>query len=468
MSPIILNHTLADLYSEDGDVSNLVAVFAYPTARSQGIASSPSSKKFIYQTPLAPSTNQDAVERRRLHNIPLKMAFTMGKMPIVLFDLDRSEMDDNGEYSHHVDACKVLDQLHPNQRPNITFTRGPDEIQLQKDARIVILSPLDFIAHLPHAVDPEIHYDLLSKRGLAYSGLPTPRTVVMDSISLPSEGFSSTQIKDEIQRMMCPIYEREVPFIVKVPQAVGGLGTFIVRTEAQRQAAATVLETELGQILRNVTSLNQHLQPCCLIIQDFVPGDTLGLTLFVTQLGRPIFIGCCTQAVDIAGLWSGGTISYPRQAELQKRFGELMDKIARLLHKKGYYGPAGVDIMIDQNGKPLIIDFNVRVTGSYSLGCLRSHFEQRGLCEALLSSINPHCSREDFQNHFKEEFEHGIFIMITWTSHMPDGSSLAMVCMGAPDQTQLQDLAARLATFVSASKDSGPDGHNLHTITSAP
>ena len=439
MPPIVLDHTLADLYSQDGDASKLVAVFMFPTPRT---SSSPS--KYTYQSPLAPSTDQVAVERRRLHNQPLKMAFLAGNMPVVFLDLD---VEKKGGSDHIEDAAEVFGQLHPSQRPNLSFVPSLDDIRLPPNAEVVVLSPVDRMSHLPHAVDPEHHYDLLSKRRLAYSGLPTPKTTIIDS--LPQDDFPQSQLDDEVQRMMRPIYEQDFPFIIKVPQAVGGLGTFIIHTKAQREAATKVLQNELRQMLQAVNPLNRHLYPCCLVLQEFVPGETMGLTLFVTQRGRPIFNGCCTQAMDPRGFWGGGTMSYPRQPELEKRFAGLMDQIADVLHRRGYYGPAGVDIMIDKDGRALVIDFNVRVTGSYTLGCLRSHFQSRGLSEALLYSCNAYCSQQEFRQHFQKEMEEGSVILITWTSHFPDGSSLVMLCMAAADQNQLQGLATRIQSYVS-------------------
>ncbi|KAJ5661386.1 uncharacterized protein N7484_000758 [Penicillium longicatenatum] len=446
MEGIVLDRTLAELYAQDGDASNLVAIFAYPTPRSEGTVSSPASKKFMYQTPLAPSTDPDAVGKRRLHNIPLKMSFVAGKMPVIFFDSKPGQNDaDPEENCDHLDASAIFDQLSAEQRPNLSFVRNPEDIELPSATEAVTLNPLDRLAHLPHIVDPEIHYDLLSKRGLAYSGLPTPKTTIIESKSIDTE----EQIDAEVERMIREIYDRELPFIVKVPQTVGSLGTFIIRTEAQRQSAIAVLQTEVRKMLQEVTPLNEHLVPCSLAIQEFIPGETMGLTMFITQRGRAIFNGCCNQALDNDGLWSGGTMSYPEQPELERRFSGIINQVAIFLHSKGYYGPAGVDIIVSEDGSQLVIDLNVRVTGSYSLGCLRSHFVGRGLSEALLYSFSPRCLQHEFRKHFEKEFLDGSFVLVTWTSDLPGGSSLALVCIGAADREQLKASASRLEDFVS-------------------
>jgi hypothetical protein len=449
MSKVDLDYTLADLYAQDADASNLVAVFAYPSPRGQGTSASPLSKKYTYQTPLASSATGDAVERRRLQYGPLKMTFTAGKMPVVFFDLDPNGNKPNGESTHHLEAAEVLNQLNPDQKPDLIFVPGPEDLKLPTKSEIVVLNPLDRIDHFTHAIDPEVHYSLLSKRGLALSGLPTPQTTVIDSSPIPYEGWSSEALEDEVDRMINPICTRDLPFIVKVPQAAGGLGTFILHTEYQRQATGKVLREEVRSMLESVSSLNEHLYTCCLVLQEILPGEVMPLSMFVTQRGRSVFIGCCTQAQDKMGFWVGGRMSYPQQSELEARFADVMNKVASFLHGKGYYGPVGIDIMIDGEGRHYVIDLNARVAGSYALGCLRGHFQRLGLLEALLHSFSARCSHKDFKTHFQHEFDEGRFVMISWTSGFPGGLSSALVCMAAPNQSQLEHDVSRVDSFLS-------------------
>lgn len=452
MSSIVLDYTLADLYSQDGDASKLVAVYAYPTSRTQGTASCPLSKKFIYQTTRAPKASDDAIARRRLHNIPLKMAFPAGKMPVLFFNVDPKEPEGNASRVYSKDASEILNQLHPDQRPYLDFVLGPEHLQLSSNTELVVLNPLDRLAHLPHVVDPEVHYDLLSKRGLAHSGLPTPSTVVIDTLLVPTDNLTQTQLDYEVQRMMHPIRERQIPFIVKVPQAVGGLGTFIFREEAQREFAIPILQHELHQMLQAITPSNQHLHPCCLILQDFITGETMDLNMFVTQKGRPIFTGCSRSSQDHQGLWKGCAMTYSEQPKLQKRYAKTMDQVASFLYSKGYYGPVGLDILTDQDGEHLIVDLNARMDGAYSMGCLQGHFQRRGLSEALLYSFSPRCSQFHFRQHFDQEFSRGAFVLITWTSGPPGDPSLTLLCMGAQNREELEHFIIRVECFVSATK----------------
>ncbi|KAL2005883.1 hypothetical protein VTN00DRAFT_10376 [Thermoascus crustaceus] len=54
-------------------------------------SSMPLSTKFAYQSPLPLAHDKDAFARRFLQNLPQRYGFLAGKMPLVLFDLDKNE-----------------------------------------------------------------------------------------------------------------------------------------------------------------------------------------------------------------------------------------------------------------------------------------------------------------------------------------------------------------------------------------
>lgn len=446
--PVILDHTLEELYSREGDASNLVLVFAYPTSPTQF-----QSTKFPYQGPLFPRKNDRISTLRRLHNSPVKFSLIAGKLPVILLDPNFEENEGSGlkgESSHfHADALEVFGQLHTDQRAKLSIIRSCEDLMLEPNSKLVVLGPLDRLEHLPHVVDPEVHYELLSKRGLAKSGLPTPETSVIDTSLNPNKIHNLQELDEEICRMLAPIAERALPFAVKVPQAIGGVGTFLVQTETERESAIERLRGELPQMLQDFNPQNQHLHPCCLIVQNFVPGETVGISLFVTQKGKGVFISCWKQVMSERGTWTGGSICYTEQPKLERKYAATIDQIALFLHKRGYYGPAGADVLTDPNGAHLIVDLNVRVTGSYSLGCLRGHFEGRGLSFALLYSFTVHCNQSDFRRRFQKEMTDGSLVILTWTSNLPDGSSMASVNIAAPDQAGLEMFLNKCKVFVS-------------------
>ncbi|MCJ1346140.1 hypothetical protein MMC31_004353, partial [Peltigera leucophlebia] len=119
-------------------------------------------------------------------------AFMAGKMPLVIFDLNKDAeefrvFNSESRRPHQADAYDVFDQLTPLQRPELTFVEKPSDIKLGQDSRVAVICPMDCLLLLPHLVDPESHYEALSKRGLALSGLPTPDSEIVDTVLGPAQ-----------------------------------------------------------------------------------------------------------------------------------------------------------------------------------------------------------------------------------------------------------------------------------------
>ena len=137
-----------------------------------------------------------------------------------------------------VKTYNVFNQLSTLQKPYPDFIKTPATLELDSNSRLAITVPLDWVSHLPHVTNPDVHYNLLSERGLAHSGLPTPKTTVIDTQLTPDRPFTKSETHEEATRMKQPIREYTLPFILKVPHVASiGQGTFIIRTESERAAA---------------------------------------------------------------------------------------------------------------------------------------------------------------------------------------------------------------------------------------
>ncbi|KAJ5792802.1 uncharacterized protein N7503_008780 [Penicillium pulvis] len=204
--------------------------------------------------------------------------------------------------------------------------------------------------------------------------------------------------------MITPIEQHQVPFMVKLPQSISGIGTFAVTSETDRMRMKAMLTTQLDVMLRQLNQINRHLYPRSIVLQGFVDGPVVALSLFVTQTGQPIFVAFCEQSFDDHSHRRGGSISYREQTGFLTTFSARMGKVAAVVHRKGYHGPAGVDIVTDQHSvEQLVIDLNVRVTGTFHLGSLTGHFTRRRLFEAGMTSGDFCCTRDVFEKVFSEE-----------------------------------------------------------------
>ncbi|KAI9370879.1 hypothetical protein BJX61DRAFT_544189 [Aspergillus egyptiacus] len=456
-SPITLDYTLHDLYTADcEDGLNTVLIY-YPLQFKYSHEGT--SAKFAYGYKVDEEDDDHVTSSLAMaaNLIPQRYAFSAGRMPLVILDAiaatqSNSEREGDARTAdsvpghHHLDIHQTFAQLQPDQRPIVSFAKNPASIELGLDARIAVLVPTDSLSHLPHLTCPETHYKLLSKRGLAVSGLPTPPSRVIDTILVDSDDPDPSLLAKEAARMADEAIEQHpVPFMVKLPQSISGMGTFAVTSETDRMRIKGMLTTQLEVMLGQLNPSNRALHPCSIVVQDFVDGPVVALSLFVTKTGQPRFVSCCEQLFDDRAHWIGGRISYRLQAGFQKTFSALMGQVAAFLHRRGYHGPAGVDIVTDpHSGERLVIDLNVRVTGTFHLGPLRGHFTRRGLFDAAMTSGDFSCTRDVFEQAFSDEIRQGSLIVSGWAHDESRSKSHAAITVGASDSDTLQEYLQRI------------------------
>ncbi|KAF2149919.1 hypothetical protein K461DRAFT_36409 [Myriangium duriaei CBS 260.36] len=378
-------------------------------------------------------------------------------MPLILFDLesDPNEMsyqeqrtNGNMRRPHQEDAYRTFSRLCPQQRPKLAFVQEASDILLQIKQRIVVMSPMDCLLRLPHLVDPEVHYSLHSKRSLALSDLPTPSTEVIDTILGPDQVSDELTVDTEVQRMLSCVRIHHLPLVLKAPVSAGSFGTFIVRTREERETILKDLEKHLKKMIGEINTTNSHMKPCCLLVQDFVPGDAVALSLFVTKSGKAIYNACCTQLFDAKGDWAGAFCDYEKQDSLEVKYAKIGAQLVKYVHEVGYYGPIGVDIMTDGGGLQLVIDMNIRVAGSHALGALKSHFLTRGMDMAsTLCPLMLNLTRDQFDANFTNELCTGSLVVNAWV-HMRGGqTSMVAVTLGASDQESLSEFVKRVRAY---------------------
>ncbi|KAF7155888.1 hypothetical protein CNMCM5623_008768 [Aspergillus felis] len=439
-TPLIhLDYTLYELYSVDNeDWPNITLVYSFMEE---------SAVKFTYQYEL--QETQKTAEPSVMLDTKLKPqrhGFIAGKMPLAILYAG-SQCNDQALDTLRADNADVFRnfaQLPSRQQPIVSFATSSESISVGPGAQIAVMFPADCVLHLPHLVDPEIHYELLSKPGLAMSGLPTPPSEVIDTVLTPHDVHDQDLLKGEISRITQLLDNHELPFVLKLPQSASGMGVFKVDTDAQRADVKATLATQLGRMLQQINESNHHMRPCSLVIQRFIPGTTMGLSLFVTKKGRPIFIACCDQQLDKDGHWVGCSISYKRQPEFKEAYRDLSEKVAAFLHQKGYYGPVGLDVITDASGHQYIVDLNARVTGSYHLGPLAGHFLQRGLLEVTFVQAYFLYSRGAFEAAFSDEIQKGSLVISGWAHAESTPLSQAAINIGGRDSSEVEETLKKI------------------------
>lgn len=191
-----------------------------------------------------------------------------GNLPLVMFNLNDTDSSER-KNAHRLDAIRIFEQLAPDSRPKVCFVARPGEVvsHVPPGGSISVTNPMDFLVDFRHTIDPDIHYNLLSKPTFAISGLSTPPSQVLDTELSPSELKDKSILVTEAQRMLESIRTRGLPFVVKLPQALSATRTFLVRSEKERNAALNALVLETERMLTAITLENEHLKPASLVLQ---------------------------------------------------------------------------------------------------------------------------------------------------------------------------------------------------------
>ncbi|KAM4059845.1 ATP-grasp domain-containing protein [Hirsutella rhossiliensis] len=446
-APIKLDYTLRDLYDIDNEDESYPTLAFCPVEAKDCAAFSP--KKFIYHYGLRTAETVDnSWLALALKILPQRHGFMAGKMPMVVLDLEVTQIEPDIGFMNKVDISLTFSRLRHDQRPTVSFTTDPSQVPLKPGSPVAIAMPSDCVSHLPHLIDPVIHYEILSKRWLALAGLPTPPSAVIDPLLQPDCIHNSTRLESEIAHMTASLDTYAASFVAKLPQTVSGKGVFFVSSEDDRAHVKGLLGVQLQEMLAEIHSANLHLYPCSLVLQDYIPGAAVGLSIFVTRKGRGIFIACCEQQFNKRGHWVGGSISYQGQAALQQKFDGLTEEVARCLHRKGYYGPVGLDVITNASGEHFIVDLNARVMGTYHLGPLTNHFAQRGLSKAAVVLEYFTCPRAAFEEAFADEIRDGSLIITGWTHGESMRLSHGFLTVGGSDSSEMEKILEKVKAHV--------------------
>lgn len=445
-STIELDCTLKQLYDLDSTNDGpIYLVYAIPTATVQMSRGIPISTKYAYQDPLA-HKDTDIQARIFTQVVPQLFGMIAGKMNLIMFDLDASESSHNIDPQARIDTAEVMEQLAEHQRPMTMYVRNASDIVLPPTALLAVANPMDCLEHIPATVPAESHYRALSKRDLVLSGLLTPPSVIVDTILDADQVLDPSLRAAEVSRMLHTIEEKPPSYVVKLPQALSGQGTFLIRNKAERSEALAVLGPEVDRMLRQLNRANSHLHPASFILQEMVAGSAMAISLFVPKSGDPVMTSCCNQFIDASGHWDGGHISYSQQHHLRVEYMPVAKAIATYVQRLGYYGPLGADVMTGLDGEHLVIDLNTRVTGSHPLGFMKGYFSvTRGFNDAaVFFPLFLGVSLSEFKQRFAAELAQGRIVIAGWCHERGGKGSVSTIIIAGEDQARLGALAERV------------------------
>ena len=113
--------------------------------------------------------------------------------------------------------------------------------------------------------------------------------------------------------------------------------------------------------------------------------NTLDCSFYVTKTGRIIYIGV-EECVLENFSYRYGTIDWNKQDQYKARlYDKFVVPVANYLHKKGYFGIVGIDIITSERGDYLV-DLNPRINGDSSYHMLARSMATLGFTKAMMYS----------------------------------------------------------------------------------
>jgi hypothetical protein len=206
----------------------------------------------------------------------------------------------------------------------------------------VVLFPHPHLEEEQYLIDPSKHYYLLGKEAIMESKVTQPYSYVVEPHATNMESI-------------------KLPFVVKSTHGLSGGGTWLVRTEEQRESVTKMIyKQKYDKVIISD------------MIQDVV--HNYCLQFYVSKRKEnDIFIGATRQIVDECGGWEGGIINFSEQEYLEQKLKNITEHMSEYLRGQGYFGVVGVDVLEDRNEKMWVIDLNPRVNGSTPMCLLSKH-----------------------------------------------------------------------------------------------
>ncbi|KAL8926892.1 MAG: hypothetical protein Q9208_002701 [Pyrenodesmia sp. 3 TL-2023] len=437
------------------------------------------------------SSAERAKQRREeaikyLSLVPQRDAFVAGNMPVILPEPHDSRKETARAKE---DVETTMRALGAEQRPRTLFVSSPKEIAMAANGIDILATKADWdgLEGFPCAIDLDTHYFLNTKAALCTSGLPSPKSELIevgsfsadakdccsscvshaDELCIPEDctGIRRPWLRDRISNVLDRVTAQPIPFVLKTQQGFGGAGTIAVSSSKELSELKARLSTLiLPKLLSSVVTRNAYLNPATLVLSEMVTDiiGNWGLTFFVTKAGACVFLAATQQIMDSEEkAWLGSKISYLAQEKLKKKFTLIMEEIGAWLHGHGYFGPCGADILEAINSDDpartstsmYIVDLNVRTSGSLVLGLLKGHFSvRRNLHEATALSVTTKMTRGSFVRELNDEYRDGRLIIVSWSRDVKSNLSYGFVIVGALNAEALEREVAKIKRHASTTE----------------
>jgi hypothetical protein len=461
---VTLDTTFANLYDDKRGVLVLSTQLLnrYVDPKGKG------SLKYCYHDIVNDTDSSDNSEQDILgfHMEAQRNAYIAGSMKVLFFtSLSRGNPNDG-----KIDMAITMDGINVNQQPKLAFAASPKTTRFSEDWKLVPILPVDCFKKHNLLISLSTHYEIISKRGLAVSDLPNPTSVLLDFETGGKVTESEKKMHDE--KVFRAIQGCSLPFAVKLQQTISGYGTFAVADEAARFRAIVQLTLIFQKLSRKVTVENIRLHPATVVVTELIHSERpMEISFFVRPNGKVFFISGAWHSPGAwhnpgawrnagrANLFDGHVVKYSEQNTIKGKVSGLLDKVAKFVYRKGYYGPVGINILRERHTDRLVIvDLNIRPCASHIMGLLRGHFEPRGLDWAgLKEMVKVPFTRLEFADRLKNEMINGELVVVAWYEDRRGGGSWGSFAIGTQSEESLVS-ALKYIQELKATKEDDSSG----------
>ena len=261
---------------------------------------------------------------------------------------------------------------------------------LEAHRRYVTLFPHEQLTPAMHCVDPDVHYELLSKALIPKIDCPQPKTVK----------------------------PHDCPYVMKISHGYSGYGNFFIHSLDDHLAAEAGIERYWPGVECFYTEI---VTP--------ITGDYC-TQFYVDRSGGIQWIGVTQQTFNRKGYWAGAKIQGTQQETLRQLLLPAVKPIADYLHKHGYFGVVGVDVLKDDTGQLYVIDINARINGSTPFLIMYRSLQLQGFA---------------FGGYYPSLTFRGSVTELLQT--FPEESSLKMVVLSTMDAPQYKGIQCHIGLF---------------------
>jgi hypothetical protein len=368
--PFFQGNSLSDLFAQDIQADRHTLILNYPATASW--AAYPNTQKYFLQdgSSEATKTSFDKICQKEPWKNLAVLGDTLSAVVIVppqllLVQYWREHFGFHNSHLEMLDCSTYLDDLN----------ESPD--------RVITLFPFDRLLPEKHAINPDMHYHLLSKATLVELGVSCP-------------GYQTYHLaQTSLDQIPLP---PQFPYLIKTSHGLSGEGTYIIRNESDLNYCLEELRKYLKINLLET-----------IIISEFVQHEVHNycVQFYVNKQGRISLIGVTQQLVSSAGNYLGGLINYTDDLN---QFSQMIEIVGQYAHQQGYFGVIGLDVLENRDGQLYAIDANFRINGSTPL-CLQRHellklnkasakyssdYRMEGTIDTILTSLKPELERKDF------------------------------------------------------------------------